>query len=244
MIYYSGMSWIIAIALIALIWIMWQRREPDRVLVCSATGGTNNANNNRPSRGVHQCWPVIEDFPDQAEAAALLTVAHKRMLRFLAHLRDKYMVDLDDETREMYLRQGKIGENHTKEDRYLIISAILAGYDPVAIYENSPTVPGETSYNVNKGERLVICLRSRDPPHELVDINTLMYVMLHEVGGHIGAYDVWGHPQRFWSIFKFILAEAVHAGVYRKEDYEAKPVWYCGLKLDYQPLDDPTLPSI
>ena len=38
-----------------------------------------------------------------------------------------------------------------------------------------------TSYSVNKGEKIVMCLRTRDKKEELIDINTLMFVALHEL---------------------------------------------------------------
>ena len=36
-----------------------------------------------------------------------------------------------------------------------------------------------TSYSVNKGEKIVFCLRSRDEKNKLVDINIMMFVYFY-----------------------------------------------------------------
>ena len=37
-----------------------------------------------------------------------------------------------------------------------------------------------TSYSVNKGEKIVFCIRSKDKKQKLVDLNTMMFVAIHE----------------------------------------------------------------
>ena len=214
---------ILLLVVVVLLLYFW---PPPRRSVCTAS---------------RSCWTVMAEFADSHDAAQLLDTANQRLLIFLRHLRDKYYVDLDDATMETIMVRAP---GHRDTDKYKIISAILRDYDPSTVMENDPRRGGETSYNINKGGQLVICLREKVAPYRLVDINTLMYVMLHEVGGHIGSYDVWGHPERFWEVFKFILREAVEAGVYRRVDYTAHPTVYCGLRLDYQPLDDAGIADI
>ena len=68
-----------------------------------------------------------------------------------------------------------------------------------------------TSYSVNKGQKIVLCLRSKDHQQKLTDLNTLMFVVLHELA-HVLTVSI-GHTKEFWSNFKFILKEAVKIGV-------------------------------
>ena len=50
-----------------------------------------------------------------------------------------------------------------------------------------------TSYSVNKGEKIVLCLRSRDGKDRLIDENTLTFVSIHELA-HIMTKSV-GHTE-------------------------------------------------
>ena len=94
------------------------------------------------------------------------------------------------------------------------------------MYENIPT-ENTTSYTVNKGEKFVICLRSQENPHEFVDINTIMYVCIHELS-HIMTSEI-GHTQVFWDNFRFLLAKSIECNIYSPTDYKKNPVKYCGI---------------
>ena len=91
-----------------------------------------------------------------------------------------------------------------------------------------------TSYTINKGERIVFCLRSKiiDNIH---DMNTLMYVVIHEMG-HIGCPE-FGHTKLFKDIFKFFLEQSVEIGIYKPIDYRIKPKDYCGMTINEYILD-------
>ena len=108
--------------------------------------------------------------------------------------------------------------------------------------ENKPGHNG-TSYTVNKGRAMYICLRNKFDHNKLVDPEMLFFVMLHEAS-HIANYNGWGHDQRFWMVFKFILQNAVESGLYHPVDYSKYPQDYCGLHVDWNPLLDKTLPEI
>lgn len=86
---------------------------------------------------------------------------------------------------------------------------------------------GYTSYSVNKGEKLVLCIRQKDK--SFVDKNVVMYVAIHELS-HIMTKDI-GHTDTFWKNFKFLLEEAMDIGLYRKDNYKEKPQDYCGIKI-------------
>jgi hypothetical protein len=95
------------------------------------------------------------------------------------------------------------------------------------IYETNP-LSNLTSYSVNKGEELSICLKSK-VTGELHDNNLLIYVTVHEMS-HFACPEV-GHGELFQKIFKMFLNEAVKIGIYIKLDYSKQPVEYCGMNL-------------
>ena len=94
-----------------------------------------------------------------------------------------------------------------------------------------------TSYSINKGEKIILCLYSRDGKNKLVDLNTILFVVIHELG-HIITKSV-GHTDEFWDNFKWLLEEAINIGIYRYEDYETNPVKYCGIKITSTVADKP-----
>jgi hypothetical protein len=120
------------------------------------------------------------------------------------------------------------------------IEQLINNYDPSTTHEISPlNKSGITSYTEDK-HILVLCLRHKEPlpngEHELHDINTMMFVVLHELT-HMTNPE-WNHTINFWILFKFLLANAVEVGVYTPVNYEIYPINYCGLWLRYNPLYD------
>lgn len=92
--------------------------------------------------------------------------------------------------------------------------------------------PKYTTYTVNKGEEIVLCLRTNG---QLVDINVLTFVCIHELS-HIGNETI-GHDQPFWDFFRELLLEAINIGVYINYDYKAQNVQYCGMTITDSPLN-------
>ena len=92
--------------------------------------------------------------------------------------------------------------------------------------------PSYTSYTVNKGEEIILCLRTDG---KIVDVNVLTFVCIHELS-HIGNETI-GHDDAFWEFFKELLIEAINIGVYIKYDYRKSPVKYCGMMITDSPLD-------
>jgi len=92
-----------------------------------------------------------------------------------------------------------------------------------------------TSYSVNKGEKIVFCIRQKDEKETLVDENTMTFVSIHELA-HIMTKSV-GHTPEFWDNFKRLLKVAVKNNLYTKEDYTQNPKDYCGIKVSDSPLD-------
>jgi len=92
-----------------------------------------------------------------------------------------------------------------------------------------------TSYSVNKGEKLVFCIRQKDENETIVDENTLTFVSIHELA-HIMTKSV-GHTPEFWTNFKRLLNEGINNNLYKKENYSSNPKEYCGIKVTDSPLD-------
>jgi hypothetical protein len=157
------------------------------------------------------------------------------------------VIDLMRFLRGRYLR-GAGGE--LSPERREAVRRLLARYNPDNLAENSPKDPsGDTSYTLDKGAVVAICLRERDPAasgdprvHDIHDLDTLTFVTLHEMA-HIAIEDV-DHPPRFWSAFRFILEEAEDAGLYTSPRYAQAPRQYCGVRIDYNPRYDPSNPTL
>ncbi len=92
-----------------------------------------------------------------------------------------------------------------------------------------------TSYTINKGEKIVFCLRSK-VLHNIHDINTIEYVVLHELA-HVMCPE-YGHTPLFKEIFKFLLVQANKIGIYKITNYRRNPVDYCGMTINEYLLDN------
>lgn len=193
-------------------------------------------------------------------AAKILEEINNRNQTLISHLEGKYMksanVSLDPTKNnridvipgsELYESGGdvvnvlrnQIGREYIQER----VLQLLQNYDSKQMYEISPKNTGNaTSYTEDK-KVLVLCLRQKQPnadgQYPLHDINTLMFVVLHELA-HM-ANKSWGHAVDFWVLFKFLLLNGVEADIYKPVDYKKYPINYCGLWLHYNPLFDNTL---
>jgi predicted metal-dependent hydrolase len=95
------------------------------------------------------------------------------------------------------------------------------------IYETDPD-SNLTSYSVNKGEELSVCLKSKKTG-ELHQLNLLIYVVIHEMA-HFACPEI-GHGGLFKKIFRKFTQEAIKIGIYEKENFESNPIEYCGMIL-------------
>lgn len=107
--------------------------------------------------------------------------------------------------------------------------------DPSRFSESAPDA-SYTSYSVNKGEKVYMCLRQRNEREELVDENVITFVALHELS-HIGTHEV-GHTPLFWNNFAWLLKRAEEIQVYEFTNFAAHPVEYCGIHITDQPTYD------
>jgi hypothetical protein len=63
----------------------------------------------------------------------------------------------------------------------------------------------------------------------------MMFVALHEMA-HLATESI-GHTPEFWKNFKWLLGEAVKINIYTSQDFNNKPVEYCGVKITDNPLN-------
>ena len=143
---------------------------------------------------------------DAQEAANLIALIRKNLELLVKHLIKSYSGDD---------RIQRLKENFKPDN-------IREGIDD----------PKYTSYSINKGEQIVLCLRTNN---KLMDINTMMFVVLHELA-HICTISI-GHTKEFWTNFKWILEESINIGVYKKQDFKLNNVEYCGMTITDSPLD-------
>ena len=125
-----------------------------------------------------------------------------------------------------------MGEKFPEDDR---AKRLVKGFNPQKIMETLPTSE-LTAYSENKGEKIAFCLNKNKVDDDLIDLNTLTFVAIHELS-HIMTKSI-GHKQEFWENFKFLLTNAKEAGIYNPVDYKKKPKEYCGMTINDNPYYD------
>jgi hypothetical protein len=149
----------------------------------------------------------VQNLPDKQQAAEAMSRIRNKCIRICEHCKD-----LD------------------KEEPYRML---VSRFNPDVLEENDITADS-TSYSENKGEKIVICLRDKAPPHTLVDENTVMFVLIHELA-HLMTTSV-GHTPEFWTNMRKLLQECIQIGVYNSVNYSKNPVNYCGMTITDTPL--------
>jgi len=159
---------------------------------------------------------LVRNLNDKEQAAKLLSDICTRLTKLVKHL------DNDKDNKE-YHTETKSGIKRLKKN-----------YNPNAVVESSPGNK-YTSYSINKGEKIVFCLRSKDESQKLVDLNTMMFVAIHEMA-HLMTKEV-GHTKQFWDNMKFLLIKAIELDIYKKQDFNSSPKEYCGTTITDTPLN-------
>jgi predicted metal-dependent hydrolase len=144
---------------------------------------------------------LVRKLDDSQQAADLLAEINKDLLHLIQHMMAKYP---------------------ERED----IKRLYNNYNPNAISEGS-IESGYTSYSVNKGEKIILCIRQKD--NSFVGKNILLYVAIHELA-HLMTEEI-GHTPSFWENFKLLLNHAIDIRVYVKVDFNNQPKDYCGIKI-------------
>jgi hypothetical protein len=150
---------------------------------------------------------TVQVKEDSLEAANLIAKIREKLVILMEHLEKSF--SLNDER----------------------VRLLKKNFRPDRLKEGVDT-PGYTSYSINKGEQIVLCLRSND---KLVDLNTMLFVVLHEFA-HLSTESI-GHTEEFWDNFKWILEESINIGIYTKQEFKVKNVEYCGMTITSSPLE-------
>lgn len=149
---------------------------------------------------------IVRDLPNAIDAADKLSMINEKILLLIDHL---------DESEENVKRLKK-------------------NYRPDSLSENTKDSI-HTSYSLNKGEKISLCLREKSDDVIFEDDNTIIFVVIHELA-HLMSGSV-GHTDEFWDNMKFLLEEARKLGIYKVIDYKKENVEYCGMYIKSTPYD-------
>lgn len=158
---------------------------------------------------VDQQYYLVRNLADKQEAADSLAHVREKILRL-----------------RKYLEQTHMSKPFVKQ--------LIDNFDCSAERFSESTPDAQyTSYSVNKGEKVYMCLRQRDDKETLVNENIILFVALHEMS-HVGTSSI-GHTPEFWNHFAWILEQAEHIKIYSFTDFAAHPVEYCGVHITDSP---------
>ena len=150
---------------------------------------------------------LVRNVNDKSIAADKLALIKQNMIKLITYLKDNL-------------------KKFPKNTQY--VKDLVSRTKVIHIMESSSDEK-YTSYTINKGEKIVLCLRS------IHDMNTIMYVVIHEMA-HIGCPE-YGHTPLFKEIFKFLLTQASIIKIYTPVDYRLNPQDYCGMTINEYLLD-------
>lgn len=154
---------------------------------------------------------MVRDLPDKYQACNTIAIMKQKVNILIDHLYEKKDTDYKEFAENIYRLKQRV-------------------YD-ITISENNGRGK-ETSYSVNKGDELVLCLRSKSQWNKFHDNNLIFYVVLHELS-HIASPtyepEYNNHGPVFKKIFAFIVTIAINIGIYEKINFNEKSEEYCGI---------------
>jgi predicted metal-dependent hydrolase len=153
---------------------------------------------------------LVRNVNDKEDAANMLAKIRQNLERVVEYLKD----------------------NNISDER---VQLLVNRFNPDVLSESLPNT-SYTSYSVDKGKKIVFCLRSKDDKNKLIDMNTIMFVAIHELA-HIMTKSI-GHTDEFWDNMRYLLKIGIKVGVYQKVDYSKNPVSYCGITVSSSPLQE------
>jgi hypothetical protein len=146
---------------------------------------------------------LVRNMPNKLSAANTLARMKKRIMEFNDYLYANYPND------------PRVINIHNR----LNIKSI----------KETPKSDSLTSYSLNKGEEISFCLRMKSNESKIHQDNVLMFVAIHELG-HVASNEI-GHGPEFLENFRWLLDKAEKSEFYYREDFEAKPFIYCGIRI-------------
>lgn len=234
---------IIIITLIIIIYKYFEKASYDVVMVKSNINGKKYLVRNLP------------DKQDAADMLAKIAVKLEKLVNIIStagyeKIYEKYMkADVikessgnnTDKNKKKDLIEGQEGGNSESQALELNIKMklkedierLVNNFNSDALSENTPE-SAHTSYSVNKGEKVVFCMRDKKNGEPLVKENIMLFIGLHEIS-HIFTKSL-NHTPEFWNNFRLILRIAIDNGIYKNIDFNNSPKDYCGIKITDSPL--------
>jgi hypothetical protein len=163
---------------------------------------------------------LVQNYPEKELAANMLALVRHNLFKLINHL----------------ITTNKTGANSEFAPFSKYINFMEERLKKNTLIMEEGIADGEfTSYSINKGEKIVFCLRTREKNKKLHNINTVMYVAIHELA-HVACPEEH-HTPLFFKINKFFLQESIKIGIYKYVNYSAQPEEYCGLHLNTNVLN-------
>lgn len=153
---------------------------------------------------------LVRNLPDKKRAANLIA----RVVKDLKKLVIRCYKDL---------KKGLSSDKKMK----LYIMRMYDRFDNINFRETSGYSP-YTSYTVNKGDEMVLCIRSKKTGI-IHNYNIIMYVAIHELA-HVGCTE-YGHTKLFFQINRYLLRKGIKIGIYKYVNYASNPKKYCGMNV-------------
>ncbi len=184
---------------------------------------------------------LVRNLADKQDAADLLAEISINLERIIEYLKGTpcdevfYKFKLRKARQKDETKGGVKTDDHAEDKKALDrnIKRLIKNFNPDNFSESTPDVK-YTSYSVNKGEKIVFCLRSKKAEQQLVKKNTMMFVAIHELS-HLMTESV-GHEPEFWDNFKFLLLVAINVKSYKHINFNKNPEEYCGTEITDTPL--------
>lgn len=195
---------------------------------------------------------LVRNLSDKQMAADLLAKIRTRLVTMVGFLRNNnveflannylpgYNVNQNNQQTNEQTNEQNNENNRTPSQEEVNklqedLTRLQQRFNPDNLSESTPDKK-YTSYSVNKGEKIVFCLRSKDERETLVRENIMMFVALHELA-HVMTKSV-GHTEEFWNNFRFLLKVAINQGLYQNINYNDTPKDYCGTTITDTPLKE------
>ena len=156
---------------------------------------------------------LVQNNPDKIKAANILADVNRRITILINYL---------EKNKNKYLEYKPY------------INRLENRAASLVLQENGINSHG-TSYTINKGDKIVLCIRSKDS-NEIHDINLVMYVVLHELA-HIACPEL-NHTDLFRKIFIFFIEISIKLGIYEHTNYVIDPKEYCGMLINENLLNN------
>ena len=129
---------------------------------------------------------IVRDLPNAINAANKLSMINEKILLLIDHLDDN------------------------KEN----VKRLKKNYRPESLSENTKDSI-HTSYSLNKGEKISLCLREKSEDIIFEDDNTIIFVVIHELA-HVMTESI-GHTKEFWDNMKYLLEKANEINIYHPD---------------------------